>query len=74
MTAVSDLFYVSSEGDVLDEVVAGHYGDTLDGKVEAVLAVNPGLAALGAVLSAGVRITLPDLITSTPVETEQLWG
>ena len=74
MTAVSDLFYVSSEGDVLDEIVAGHYGDTLDGKVEAVLTANAGLAALGAVLSAGVRITLPDLSTSIPVETEQLWG
>ena len=74
MTAVSDLFYVSSEGDVLDEVVAGHYGDTLDGKVEDVLAANPGLAALGAVLEAGIRISLPDLSASKPLETEQLWG
>jgi len=74
MTAVSDLYFVSSEGDVLDQVVAAHYGDTLGGKVEAVLAVNPGLGALGAVLDPGVRIRLPDLDTSEPSETAQLWG
>ena len=74
MTAGSALSYVSSDGDVLDAVVAAHYGDTLDGKVEAVLAANPGLGALGAVLDAGVRIVLPDLSTSATVETAQLWG
>lgn len=74
MTADPDLYYDSSDGDVLDAIVSAHYGDTLDGKVEAVLAANPGLAALGAVLDAGVRITLPDLSTTGPVETEQLWG
>lgn len=74
MTAVSELSYVSSDGDVLDAIVAAHYGDILDGKVEAVLAANPGLAALGAVLEAGVRITLPDLSTSERMETEALWG
>ncbi|EEB84205.1 hypothetical protein RGAI101_1355 [Roseobacter sp. GAI101] len=42
--------------------------------MEAVLAANPGLGALGAVLNAGVRILLPDLETSTPMETAQLWG
>ncbi len=74
MTAGSDLYYVSSDGDVLDAIVAAHYGDTLDGKVEAVLAANPGLSALSAVLDAGVRIALPDLSITGPVETEQLWG
>ena len=74
MTAGSGLYYVSSEGDVLDVIVAVHYGDTLGGKVEAVLAANPGLSAQGAVLAAGVRIILPDLSTTEPVETEQLWG
>lgn len=74
MTAGSDHYYVSSDGDVLDAIVAGHYGDTVNGKVEAVLAANPGLSALGAVLNAGVRIKLPDLSTTGPAETEQLWG
>ncbi|WP_037228631.1 tail protein X [Roseobacter sp. GAI101] len=74
MTAVPGLYFVSSDGDVLDQVVASHYGDTSGLKVEAVLAANPGLGALGAVLNAGVRILLPDLETSTPMETAQLWG
>lgn len=74
MAAVSPVYYNSSDGDVLDAIVAGYYGDTLDGKVEAVLAANPGLAALGAVLDARVRILMPDLSTSGPSETVQLWG
>ena len=74
MTVVSDLFYDCSDGDILDAVVAAHYGDTQGGKVEAVLAANPGIASLGAVLDAGVRIRLPDLSSSQPVETDQLWG
>lgn len=74
MTGVSDLYYVCSDGDVLDAVVARHYGDTLGQKVEAVLGANPGLAALGAVLRAGTRITLPDLAQSEKSETVQLWG
>lgn len=74
MTAVSDQFYVSKEGDVLDQIVNAWYGDTSGQKLEAVLAANPGLAALGAVLGAGVRIALPDLASDTQTETEQLWG
>ena len=74
MTVDSGLYYVTSDGDILDDVVARHYGDTIDGKVEAVLTANPGLAALGAVLDGGVRITLPDLQVDKPAETEQLWG
>ena len=73
MTAVSDLYYNTSDGDVLDQIVSAHYGEA-SGQVEAVLAVNPGLAALGAVLGAGVRIALPDLSDSTSTETAQLWG
>jgi len=74
MTVASDLSYACSDGDVLDEIVAGHYGDTLDGKVEAVLAHNPGLAALGAVLNHGTMVMLPVLATDPVVETAQLWG
>lgn len=74
MTAVSGQYYHSKDGDILDEVVFAHYGDTAGGKVEAVLSANPGLAALGAIMDAGVRIFLPDLATDTPTETEQLWG
>ncbi|SMX27304.1 Phage Tail Protein X [Pelagimonas phthalicica] len=70
----SDLYYVTSDGDVLDQVVSAHYGDALGGKVEAVLRANSGLAAEGAVLRAGLRIALPERGNQTPVETAQLWG
>ncbi|MCA0905120.1 tail protein X [Ruegeria marisrubri] len=74
MTAVSGQSYLSKDGDVLDEVVFAHYGDTSGGKVEAVLAANPGLAALGATFNAGVTVFLPDLEQDTQIETDQLWG
>lgn len=74
MTAVSDQYYVSRDGDVLDQIINAHYGDTAGDKIEAVLSANPGLAALGAVLDAGVRIVLPDLSSETQSETAQLWG
>ena len=74
MTADSGHYYLSKDGDVLDEIVFAHYGNTANGQVEAVLSSNPGLAALGAVLDAGVRIYLPDLSNSAPPETDQLWG
>lgn len=72
--AVSDLFYSSSDGDVVDAIVARHYGNTRGGKVEAVIAANQGLAEVGAVLPAGIRIKLPDLDEDQPEETVQLWG
>lgn len=73
MMAGSDQFYVSSDGDVVDQIVFNHYGNTASGQVEAVLLANPGLSALGGVLDAGVRILLPDLTDDAPVEALQLW-
>lgn len=73
MMAGSDQFYVSSDGDVVDQIVFNHYGNTDSGQVEAVLLANPRLAALGGVLDAGVRIRLPDLTDDAPAEALQLW-
>lgn len=73
MTAVSDHSYVSSDGDVLDEIVNSHYGDTANGRVEAVLAANPKLASLGPVLPAGVRIKLPAAAEPEPQGIVNLW-
>lgn len=67
-------YYVSSTGDVLDQIVFNHYGNTSAGQVEAVLEANPGLAALGAVLAANTRIKLPVLADEKPTETVSLWG
>ena len=74
MTADSGLYYVCSDGDVLDAIISRHYGDTLGTKLDRVLLANPGLASLGAVLGAGTRVFLPDIDTDAPVETAQLWG
>lgn len=66
--------YRSKDGDVLDAIVFGHYGDTNTGRVEAVLAANPGLASLGKVLPAGIVVVLPALEEAVPAGTVQLWG
>ncbi|EKN00985.1 MULTISPECIES: tail protein X [unclassified Acidocella] len=67
--------YTTKDGDVVDAVAFAYYG-TLDGRVyEQVLAANPGLAALGPVLGAGVVITLPDLSASVGADQGvRLWS
>jgi phage tail protein X len=51
--------YRTKDGDVLDAVCAKYYSGK-PFRVEDVLAANPGLAARGPVLSAGVIIELPE--------------
>lgn len=65
--------YRTAEGDMLDAICARQLGSAAH--VPAVLAANPGLAALGPVYPAGVAILLPD-VTPAAVETGQirLWG
>ena len=57
---MADVIYTSQDGDTVDLVCYRHYGNTV-GKVEAVLAANPGLAAMGPVLQKGIEFTLPGL-------------
>ncbi len=63
---------IASQGDTLDALCYRRYGRT-EGVVEAVLAVNPGLAELGAVLPHGTAIELPVVESSTTSETVNLW-
>lgn len=49
----------SQQGDTLDALVFRYLGAS-SGYVEQALAINPALAALGAVLPAGTMVTLPD--------------
>ncbi|PTA87862.1 phage tail protein [Kosakonia sp. H7A] len=60
------------QGDTLDVICARYYGRT-EGVVETVLAANPGLAELGAVLPYGTAIELPDTDTAPAAETVNLW-
>lgn len=57
---MEDVKYISKEGDTVDLVCYRHYGHPV-GTTEMVLAANPGLAALGAILPKGTEFTLPDL-------------
>lgn len=66
------MIYRTVEGDVLDQICLRHYART--GTVETVLDANPGLAAVGAILPAGVEIELPELPDSEAViDTVRLW-
>lgn len=61
----------ANQGDTLDAICWRHYGRT-EGCVEAVLAANPGLAKLGAVLPMGTLIELPELARSSTAKTINL--
>lgn len=63
---------IASQGDTLDALCYRRYGRT-EGVVEAVLAVNLGLAELGAVLPHGTTVELPVVESSTASETLNLW-
>lgn len=64
---------ISRQGDTVDSLCWQHLGST--DAVEQVLALNPGLAALGPVLPMGTVVTLPDPATTTPTTqpTINLW-
>lgn len=64
---------VSIAGDTVDMMCRRHYGAEV-GYCEAVYTANPGLAALGAILPAGVVIVAPDV--APPVQRDavvRLW-
>lgn len=63
---------ITSEGDMVDELAFRHYG-THEGTTEAIMDANPGLAARGPVLPAGVTITLPIFERSTAEITVKLY-
>lgn len=74
MTADSEAFYRSKEGDVLDAIVWRHYGRQDERAVELVYEANPGLADEGPVLPAGLRIRLPALPDPAPRHGVRLWS
>lgn len=66
------LEYRTKDGDTADSIAYQRYGDRA-GSVEAVLNANPGLAAKGDILPAGVLVKLPELAAKT-VPAVRLWG
>lgn len=68
MTTVSSI-----AGETVDLICRRHYGDE-SGYVEAVYDGNRGLAALGAILPAGVVIVLPEVVTASQADAVvRLW-
>lgn len=63
---------IARQGDTLDRLVWERHGQR-PGALEATLAVNPGIADLGAVLPVGTRITLPALTADPPSAAVRLW-
>lgn len=66
------MLVIAQQGDTLDALCQRHYGRT-GGVVEAVLAENPGLAELGAILPHGTAVSLPEVDTAPVTETVNLW-
>lgn len=58
--------------DTVDALCWRHYGRT-QGVTEQVLKANPGLAEFGPFLPHGLQVELPDIPTTTTVQTVQLW-
>lgn len=66
---------LTEHGETLDALCWRVLGNT--SQVEAVYAANPGLAALGTILPAGVEIVIPAAATTPAAptrETIQLWS
>lgn len=64
--------YRTIDGDMMDAICKAHYGR--EDMAAAVYAANPGLAALGPVLSKGILINLPDQPMTTSRKPIRLWG
>ena len=62
----------AQQGETLDLIINRHYGYTA-GITEQVLALNPGLAALGPILPTGTLITMPAAPTQAEQPLIQLW-
>ena len=59
--------------DTVDALCWRHYGRT-QGVTEQVLKANPGLAEYGPFLPHGLQVELPDIPTTTTVQTVQRWA
>lgn len=64
---------VTQAGDTLDYLCWRHYGATDNRVVETVLQANPGLAALGAVLPAGIEVQMPAVTQPAQTRGLRLW-
>ena len=73
---MSDRYVVRQDGLRLDHIAREALGSWNNGIVEAILDLNPGLAALPAILPVGTAIDLPPRPASDPVRKRvvKIWG
>lgn len=65
--------WVTTRATRLDLLVAELMGTTEGGNVEAVLAANPGLAAVGPIVPEGRTIEVPEVPPVTPASPTRIW-
>jgi phage tail protein X len=64
--------HITDNHDHLDLICSRHYGRQ-SGAVEMVLAANPDIANVAHRLPAGLKITLPDIVSVQGTKTVRLW-
>lgn len=69
---MAETLEVRRDGLTLDLLLFERYGTT--NGLELVLAANPGLAALGAVLPLLTKVYVPELPAPEPRQVVRLWG
>lgn len=74
MTGACVRYYRSKDGDTADSIAWAVYGRQDGRLVEALLEANPGLADLGPVLPAGLRLSVPDAPEPVVTQGVRLWG
>lgn len=73
--AVDRIYTVRRDGERLDKIARAELGTERGGTFEAILELNPGLAALGDTPPPGTKIRLPPRPAETPVVTvARIWG
>ncbi len=65
------MIYRTRDGDTVDAICWRYYGRA--SAAEQVYEANRDLAERGAILPAGLEITLPDLAPAEPASTIRLW-
>lgn len=64
----------TSDGDVVDAIARAVWGSEAGGAAERLLDANPGLAAAGPVLPAGLYVAIPAPPAAAAVRPVRLWS
>ena len=67
-------YYHSKDSDTADAIAWAIYGRQDQRLVETLIDANPGVADLGPVLPAGLRLVVPDAPDPPQVREVRLWG